>query len=171
MNRVLRASLAAGCVVVCVTALAGCAGGASAPSLSPGASTPAAATPYVKSAEQALDIALDSAYRSRMLLRSDPIQVSVEKLLYGEAARRDEGLNLGLQIRPDDYTCPPGAECPYPGEPAGEVGYFITIQGEFLVNSDSGKPRRSGIAMTWVGEAGGMTTGFRALVNGVPTEE
>ena len=88
-------------------------------------------TPVIGSSEQALDLVFEHLRTAGIPDATGSPDVTVEEMLYGEAAERARGLGADLTIRPDNYVCPENVpSCgPYPGQPADERGWFIVIRG------------------------------------------
>jgi DNA-binding CsgD family transcriptional regulator len=109
-------------------------------------------TPVIGSSQQALDLVLDNLRTAGILEATGSPDVTVEEMLYGEAAELGRGLGANLTIRPDDYVCPENVpSCgPYPGEPADERGWFMVIRGVGVATPGAAE------YFAWVGEDGGM---------------
>ncbi len=166
------ALLVPGCVLSLAIAVSAC-GGESETTASP--ETPAAVetptdTPYVTSSDQAVALVFEQLSASKLLTRSDPSQVTADKITYGEAIERANGfLVIFESARPRNYPpCPQGASCPEPGEPADAVGYFVTVRADFSDYGDVTKPRQEGIEVCWIGESGRAFYAYKPTVNGVP---
>jgi DNA-binding CsgD family transcriptional regulator len=110
-------------------------------------------TPVVRSEREAVDLAMEQLELVDALRPDEAPDVSVEKMTYGEAAELFRQFGVHLLIRPEGYSCPPGAHCPYPGEPADSVGWLIVISN---LADDLPKPGATRFA-AWIGETGGMT--------------
>jgi hypothetical protein len=114
------------------------------------------ASPYVIDEQAAVDLVLHTLADHGAQPSADLFDVSVEQMLYGDAARVAPRHGLSLLIRPEDYSCPQYGGCPYPGEPADEPGWLIVVSrlGEYAP-----EPRLTRL-VAWVGEGGHMAATF-----------
>lgn len=105
----------------------------------------------------ALQIFLRNAYDAGLFLAGDPIDISVEAMLYDDAARAAGEFGLGL------YATAPGTP-PYPD---GLPGYFITAHGDFFdYDGDEDRPppdtpRRPAVSIGFVDTQGRVTYAWR----------
>lgn len=105
----------------------------------------------------ALQIFLREVYQASLFQEGDPIDISIDDMLYDDAARAAQELGLGL------YATAPG-EPPYPD---GLPGFLITAQGDFLdwdgdgIPAPADAPRRPGVAAGFVDTQGRVTYVWR----------
>jgi hypothetical protein len=124
-------------------------------------------TPQPITSGPALQIFLREAYDEGLFEAGDPIQLSVEELLYDDAARKASELGLGL------YSTVSGTP-PYPD---GLPGFLITAQGDFFDYSGDGEspsadtPRRTAVATAFVDKRGRFTYAWRFTETQEPTED
>lgn len=122
-------------------------------------------TPQPITSGPALQIFLREAYDEGLFQAGDPIQLSVEELLYDDAARKANGFGLGL------YSTISGDQ-PHPD---GLPGFLITAEGEFFDYSGDGErpppdtPRRPAVATAFVDKQGRFTYAWRFIDTQEPT--
>ena len=112
-------------------------------------------SPYLSTEEAAIGLVMEQLANGGSRPSAELFDISVEQMLYGEAAIRAQPLGFGLQIQPEDYSCPPLSPCPYPGEPADQRGWLIIVSGLDGYAPEPGLTR----FVAWVG-GGGITSGF-----------
>lgn len=116
-----------------------------------------ARTPRPVTSGPALQIFLREAYQQGLFQAGDPIDLTVEELLYDDAARKSNEFGLGL------YATAQG-EPPYPD---GLPGFLITAQGDFFEYAgDEERPpadtaRRPAVATAFVDKQGRFTYAWR----------
>lgn len=116
-------------------------------------------TPKPVSRGPALQIFLREAYEKGLFLDDDPIEITIEEMLYDDAARAATEYGLGL------YATATG-DPPYPD---GLPGYLITAQGQFFYYEDEERspapdtPRRPAVATGFVDTQGRMTYAWRFI--------
>lgn len=101
----------------------------------------------------ALQLFLREAYSEGLFREGDPVDVSVEEMLYDDAARLARELGLGLYATaPGDPPCPDGLP-----------GFFITVEGDFIDSSagDGEETRRPAVAAAFVDLQGRFTYVWR----------
>lgn len=117
----------------------------------------ATTTPRLITSGPALQIFLREAYSEGLFHAGDPIELSVEDMLYDDAARAASEFGLGL------YATASG-DPPYPD---GLPGYLITAQGDFFDyhgNAERPPPdtsRRPAVAAAFVDTQGRFTYVWR----------
>lgn len=114
-------------------------------------------TPRPVTSGPALQIFLRDAYRDGLFQADDPIEITVEEMLYDDAARAAGEFGLGL------YATVTG-DPPYPD---GLPGYLITAQGDFFDYSGDEErpppdtPKRPAVATAFVDTQGRVTYAWR----------
>jgi hypothetical protein len=107
-------------VVLSVAAIATARGGGGASTTPEPTTVP---TPSISLEEALRSLVGDSpSERARVVLA---VQMTAQEASNKTA---ELGLNRNPQIKPDGWECPEGASCPYPGEPADEIGYLIIVR-------------------------------------------
>lgn len=114
-------------------------------------------TPRPVTSGPALQIFLREAYGEGLFQAGDPVDLTIEEMLYDDAARAANELGLGL------YATISG-DPPYPD---GLPGYLITVKGDFFDYSGDEErpppdtPRRPAVATAFVDKQGRLTYAWR----------
>jgi hypothetical protein len=108
-------------------------------------------TPFIASEQEAVH----ALRLSGALPDSQEFDINAEQMLYGEAKERAQPLGFGLRIL-DENACPPGARCPYGGEPADQRGWLIIVGG---LGGNAPEPGLTRL-IAWVAEDGSITSGW-----------
>lgn len=139
------------CALIAVVVLAVCLTGCG------GDSEPSAATSTPSPASPGGDAGIG---QYRKLLAMDFGPDSTVTIVRMTAAKASALLDLtgdgGFPIRPENYSCPPKARCPYPGEPPDEPGFLLIARAPHL--SGPGEPTpapgRANIYVRWCSDDG-----------------
>lgn len=147
-----------------VAVTAACGGSSSSPLRSP------TGTPIVQSAQQAIDIAMESL---RPLYESAPNAVSAVHMTAAEAARetKDLGLEAIPLLQAPDYKPCGASSCPNPGEPADEPGYLVPVTATPLLNAAPVPNSAYYVAASWVGDDSGLTGAPPTLPSPAPQDD